>query len=260
MSALSTPAPISLMASAATHVCVEFAIRSDLRYISHQDEIRMLWRALVRADWPIAFSAGFNPRPHINLPLPRSVGMASESELAIVELCEERDAQALFESLAPRMPEDAPLLGVRSGFAAKTAKALRARYEIELANEHQRIVVGKIDEIMRATTLLVSRRANPADPTRTVDIRPFIESLQLDGAHLRLSLACDGQRTARPSEIFMLLDLPVDRYAHHVRRVEVEWNQELRGRTECRRSQERMSFGYQESLNQDHGAAPWNEG
>lgn len=113
---------------------------------------------------------------------------------------------------------------------------------------------------MQAQALPIERRANPSDPARVVDVRPFIESLLMDGALLRLSLHCDGQRTARPSEILMLLELPVDRYAHHVRRVEVEWNQELRGETECRRSEERTCFGNQESLGQARDATSRREG
>ena len=46
----------------------------------------MFDRALVRAQIKLKYSEGFNPRPKLSLPLPRSVGVAAEDDLFCVGL------------------------------------------------------------------------------------------------------------------------------------------------------------------------------
>ena len=77
-----------------------YSLDGDLRFISHHDELRMLVRALTRARWPLAYSQGFNPKPRVVIPLPRSVGMASECVRATVQLKEPAATTELFDQLA----------------------------------------------------------------------------------------------------------------------------------------------------------------
>ena len=50
---------------AATKVRLRFAKRGDLRLVSHHDLMRCLERMLRRANLPMAYSQGFNPRPKV---------------------------------------------------------------------------------------------------------------------------------------------------------------------------------------------------
>lgn len=45
---------------------IKYAKGEEIKFISHLDHIRVLERALRRADLPIAYSQGFNPRPSIS--------------------------------------------------------------------------------------------------------------------------------------------------------------------------------------------------
>ena len=62
-----------------------FQVDGDLRFVSHHDMLRLFRRALARAEVPMRFSQGFNPHPRMSLPLPRPVGMASETEALMIE-------------------------------------------------------------------------------------------------------------------------------------------------------------------------------
>ena len=66
-----------------------FQVDGDLRFVSHQDMLRLFRRALARAEVPVRLTQGFNPHPRMSLPLPRPVGMASEAEVLMIET--ERD-------------------------------------------------------------------------------------------------------------------------------------------------------------------------
>jgi radical SAM-linked protein len=45
---------------------ISFSKKGMIRYISHLDFIRLIYRALRRADLPFMLSEGFNPRPKID--------------------------------------------------------------------------------------------------------------------------------------------------------------------------------------------------
>ncbi|MBN2448399.1 MAG: DUF2344 domain-containing protein, partial [Phycisphaerae bacterium] len=106
MSVLSCPtglhrAPAS---TGKTPVAVEYALTGDLRFLSHHDEMRMLARAAIRARWPIAYSGGFNPIPRLSIALPRPVGLASQCQLAMIQLTHPRPADELRSTLNQSLP------------------------------------------------------------------------------------------------------------------------------------------------------------
>ncbi|GAG44513.1 unnamed protein product, partial [marine sediment metagenome] len=169
-----------------------------LRFISHHDELRMLARALTRAGWPIAYSQGFNPQPRLTLPLPRSVGVASACEWAVVELNEAQAVEKLRESLAATLPTGCDLQHLVALATRATPHPRRALYTVELEPEHATHLGPRLAEVLAAKTLTIERSSAPGKPSRTIDIRPYIETLTLEGRTLSMRLAFMAQRTARP--------------------------------------------------------------
>lgn len=212
---------------AAPRCAIWFAIRDDLKYLSHQDEARVLERAMRRAGWPLKHSEGFNPKPYVSLPLPRPVGVASDCEWAWVELMEVVSPRELYERLAPTMPANAPLSQVHCPVPAAAPQATRVVYEAALPCPPADLS-ARIEALLAETRLLIQRDHGPHKPARPVDLRPFIESLTLDKGVLRCGLLVDRQQTARLAEILKALDLPSDALQPHARRVRVEWNIEAR--------------------------------
>ena len=70
---------------------VKFTRGEEVKYISHLDMLKVFERALRRANIPIAYNKGFNPRPQIVFGLPLSVGVTSESEYADLEIYEKNN-------------------------------------------------------------------------------------------------------------------------------------------------------------------------
>ena len=81
-----------------------FRVEDDKRFLSHHDMMRLWERALRRAALPLRFSQGFNPRPRLSLPEPRSVGIASEAEILEFELADWVNPDAVFERLRGQLP------------------------------------------------------------------------------------------------------------------------------------------------------------
>jgi len=218
--AASTP-PFSL--------AVEYDLSGDLRYLSHHDELRMLARAVTRAAWPVAYSQGFSPRPRIRLPLPRSVGMAARPQLALIDLRARPDPRELYASLARQLPPPCALRAVTPLVGRPTPHARRVSYELSLAPQHAAIARSKVADLLAATTLRVERRSAPHRPQVSVDLRPFVETVEVVGDVLRVQLVVDAQRTARMAEILTKLSLPADAYNHRVCRTQVQWDIDLAG-------------------------------
>lgn len=211
-------------AQSTTRALVEFAVRGDLRFLSHHEEMRVLQRAMIRARWPLAFSQGFNPRPQAALCLPRNLGTASECELAAADLLEAPPAQQLFDQLAPVLPADMPLLRITAPAPRRTMLPLRAVYEVELDDDAARRTAPRVTDFLAQRRIVVQRDYGPLKPKRPADIRPYIETLILDAATLRIELSFEQQRSARASEILTELGLPAGDYEHRIRRCSVEWN------------------------------------
>jgi len=243
-----TPVPMERV-----HMAISFSINGDLRFLSHHDELRMLARALTRAGWPVAYSRGFNPQPRIRVPLPRSVGTASECELAVVELSEPVSCEQLKHSLAAALPEACRPLRVERMTTHARPHPRRMRCVVELNTEHTARLAPRIAELQAAEKIDIERSYGPGKPDRTIDIRPYIEKVTLASRKLVLDLAFIDQRTARPTEVLTKLHLPAETYAHRVRRVEVEWDIELAGRTTDPAGMERNHVGQEESCRaQEH--------
>ncbi len=222
------PSPSPLVAPPAAapprvRAAVEYAIRGDLRFLSHHNEIRLLARAMIRAGWPVRFSGGFNPIPKFSIALPRSVAMASERQLALVELSAERPAESLAAALRGQLPAGAALHGVTTPFPLQTPRISDVTYTIALQAGDEAGLPARIAARLEATSWVVPRRAAPGKPAREIDIRPFVAGIALRNGELQLTLWNLASGAARPGEILVSLGLAEATYGHRVCRANMNW-------------------------------------
>ncbi len=77
---------------------VKYTKVDRMKFISHLELIRVIERALRRADVPLKFTQGYNPHPMISFAAPLSVGVSSEGEYLTVELMDEIEV-AIFQKV-----------------------------------------------------------------------------------------------------------------------------------------------------------------
>jgi radical SAM-linked protein len=227
-------------------------VGGELRFLSHHDELRLLTRAIIRAGWPVAYSRGFNPQPQLRVPLPRSVGTAASGQLILVDLETPRSVQALADSLAAALPVDYRLQNVVAPVPRTTPHAQRVTVAVTLSLEDAERARQQLPELLGRATLCVERRTDQRGATTTIDIRPFIEDIQLDGRELRLHLRVQQQRSARPTEILTELGLAAEAYLHRLRRVDVQWDMAFDGPETRPAPNERKPLGRQDSKEEGH--------
>jgi radical SAM-linked protein len=201
---------------------VRFGIDGDLRFLSHRDTMRLFERALARAGWPVKFTEGFNPRPRLSLPLPRSVGTAGEDEWLIVELAQPIDPSEALRDLARHMPAGIQLLGAEAPTTDASPQPVRVWYEVPLGAPGPELDQA-IEALLAREAFLVTRPEHEGRAAREVDIRPFVEALTRHGERLLMVLRVTPTGAARPTEVLDSLGLPGRDLAHRLRRTRVEW-------------------------------------
>jgi radical SAM-linked protein len=204
-------------------VAIRFAIEGDLRFISHHDTMRMFERALSRAQLPIKYSKGFNPRPRLSLPLPRPLGIASRHELLVVELEEPIRPADVLASLQTQMPVGLSLIEAWD-LPDKMPRPESVAYALELPDDRQAEVAEKIEQLITASTWPMEREA--ARPPKTIDLRSFLAEAVINKGLLKWIFLVTLNGSARPAELLSAVGLDPQEWLHRVQRTAVTWQME----------------------------------
>ncbi|HSW44646.1 MAG TPA: TIGR03936 family radical SAM-associated protein [Phycisphaerae bacterium] len=205
-------------------VAIRFVIQGDLRFISHHDTMRLFERALARARLPVRFSMGFNPRPGISLPLPRPVGVASDDELLVVELCEPTEPSEVVARLARQAPEGMKLLQARYLDTGAAVQPEQVTYEVGFAPEYESAVAAAVGKLLACDQWCIGRRGNQDRADKIVDLRAYLLAASVDGGVLRWTARVTTGGSVRPAEMLSACGLDPASWRHRVRRTEVRWS------------------------------------
>lgn len=198
-------------------------VEGDLRFISHHDMMRLFQRAVARAKLPMKWSEGFNPRPKLNLPLPRPVGMASECDLLVLECEAPVEAGEAFRKLAAQMPPGLVLTNVETGTERVSSQPARVRYRFPPDPPPDPDTASRVRHLLEQETLEIERVAHDTGKVRRFDARPHIHTMRVEGEAVEFELDIFPQGTVRPSEVAGLLGYDADAINHRIQRLEVQW-------------------------------------
>ncbi len=193
---------------------IGLAIEGDLRFLSHRDVMRGMERIANRAKLPLRYSRGFNPRPVLSLPCPRPVGVATRDDRLVFALDDPMDEAELRRRLNSQAPEGLQFLTARLLQGSETPRACRVDYELVLAPDQGRELRRRLEELKTMTTWTVQRRVkggrnrrNDPPTTRTIDIKPMIEEIDIQMDVLHFTCLPQEQKWSKPREVLSLLGL-----------------------------------------------------
>ena len=182
---------------------VRFAKGARLRFISHHDLMRTLERTFRRAGLPVRRTEGHNPGPRIVLLQPLPVGVVSDDEVAEVELHEWLRPAEFEARLAAALPEGLEVRSVRLLRPVRRGQSFAGvEYRARLPGSAE-VTPGRIDNFMASREAVVLR-PRPNESKR-VNVRIYVEGLELSGGELLIRLRTRDGGIARPEEVVAVL-------------------------------------------------------
>ena len=224
---------------------VKFRIQGNLRFLSHAETIKVFQRACARAGIKMRYSQGFNPRPRLSLPLPRSVGVESDGDLLCLwvhnwqQTCETQlqapnsspDTEQFRAKLIAQLPGGCELLSVSTARGKNSFQPTLATYilaiEPKYINEKFKI---KIKDLLASNSLQLQRRMNAKNSKfKNVDVRPFLKSIDLKDENVIVRCKISSAGAIRVDEILKLLELDVEKLTAPIKRTNVQWQEKIKG-------------------------------
>ena len=211
---------------------IEFRVCGNLRFLSHAEMVRVFQRACVRAGIKLSYSKGYNPRPKLSLPLPKSVGIEVDDDLLCILMRTDTAAQnasdtcaGITTELSRQLPDGVELLTVETAGAKTSIHPCRATYLIAVREE---CMDGELKS--RIKSLLASKNLNLQRQTglkssrpKTVDVKPFLKSMEFSETDIAVECEISSSGSIRVDEVLRLLELDADKLAAPIRRTNVQW-------------------------------------
>jgi radical SAM-linked protein len=191
-----------------------FSKGGEIKYISHLDLLRAWERALRRAELPLAYSRGFNPRPKLSFAAALAVGFTGRMEMLDVFLEQHLGLRQCASRVQAQLP-----IGLRLQSISEVATELPSLPSLVTAAEYEVLVwseQGLDDTNARLQGLLavesIPRRRERPDGVRAYDLRPLIDGLWLASAHagtavVGMRLRAGSKGTGRPDEVMNALSM-----------------------------------------------------
>ncbi|MHB8681804.1 MAG: TIGR03936 family radical SAM-associated protein [Acidimicrobiales bacterium] len=195
-------------------VRLRFSKLGRLRWTSHRDVARVWERTMRRAGLPLAYTAGFSPRPQLSFGLALPTGCESVAEYLDAALRDDVDAEALPGRLDPLLPEGMAVLAaavLEPGTGSLQQDVTSCTWDIELPEVAPALLDDAVQRALGAASLPVNRSRKGRQEID--DLRPSILVLTAleagDGGSRLFAELATRPRGVRPSELGEALGLPL---------------------------------------------------
>ncbi len=202
-------------------VRVTFGKVGMTRFIGHLDLAKAWERVLRRAEIPLEYTQGFNPRPRMQFAAALPVGVTSEDERVDIWLTERLAGDFPDEWIArlnAASPAGLPvyaLAEVPIKAAALPTLVTSAEYVITPQDP-----ALPLDELAgRAAALLAADRIERVRNKKSYDLRPLILDLAVADGALVARLVAGDRGTGRADELIDALGVRMEQVAVHRRRI-----------------------------------------
>jgi radical SAM-linked protein len=211
---------------------IKFKIGGSLRFLSHAETVKLFQRACVRADINMQYSRGFNPRPRLSLPLPRTVAVESDDDLLCLRVNRDMNEPQVtdYESrikdkLSGHLPRDCELLSVEVAEANASFQPATATYIFTVPPGYLNAEVkAAVEALLEGESCHLRRRMGAKHPKfKNVDVRPFLKSIKTDDTTIVVECNISSAGTIRVEEILKLLTLNAEKLSAPIRRTSVQW-------------------------------------
>ena len=189
---------------------ITFGKFDTLVYTSNLDIAKLWERVLRRANLPILYSAGFNPRPRIALATALPLGFSSECEILDVSLRESISLDGVIERLTSASPPGLRIykmveVPVRSPALPTLVRSSEYRIRLD-DNIDTNMVRERIQTLIESASFDQQRERK--GKAITVNVRPLIHAIRMENEkELIVHLVVGAEGNMRPDELMEALGL-----------------------------------------------------
>lgn len=149
-------------------------------YISHLDLVRAMQRAFKRANAPVWYTQGYNPRIYLNFPLALSLGVSSRTEFMDFAVVEDIDSDELKDMLNAAMPEGLKILRIFEPVHSNKDIGF-AEYSIDFYSADAGKAAAALEAMMSMAAIETDKRSK-SKGTVKIDIKPHLDIICTDAA------------------------------------------------------------------------------
>jgi radical SAM-linked protein len=183
---------------------IRFRKAGDLRFLSHHDLMRLFERMLRRAGLPFRSTQGFHPKPKMQFASALALGIVGHEEVLEVEFDDAVPADDVQQRLVAQSLPGLQILSVCSIPTKLKGQGRRATYFVPLDSTAHPQLTQRINEFLAAPACWLERTRPHA---KRIDIRPYVEQLELRDAGLTMTLQITPNGAARAEEVLQALGL-----------------------------------------------------
>ncbi len=166
----------------------------------------LIERAVRRAGLPVAMSEGFNPRPRIAFPSALALGISSEDEVISLQLSEWLSPAEISRRLTPQLIPGITLTRIEPLRNKLSAQVKSEQYRIIFNDTSLTLSPEQIKNLLNQPEIIITR-TRPGDLPKKINIKLYLQKIELDQRALIVTLKITPQGTARPEEVLIALGL-----------------------------------------------------
>jgi len=191
-----------------------FAKKTAIKYISHLDLVLAWERALRRAQIPLAYSQGYNPRPKMQFASGLPLGTTGAAEMMDIIVTESLDRSQTLEHIKAALPMGLTLHSIEEiplKWPAMQPQLRQANYRVVVETDlPAEALTQRIETLLAAEEIMETRRRK--GKIETFDMRPWLHQLQLErleagDATLQMRVTAGQSGNLRPESVLKALGL-----------------------------------------------------
>lgn len=189
-----------------------------MKFISHLDLVRLMQRALRRADVSMVFSQGFNPHPKLSFATALSVGVSSEGEYMDVEIKDFIELEIFKEKINHSLPDGIKIIQCKyidPKAAALMASIDYSSYLVRLRLENpiqENAIKANLEHFTSLEEIRIHKKTNKRnnEKEKEINIRTYIHSVEIfslaeEELILKMVLATGSRGNVKPDAVVQSL-------------------------------------------------------
>ncbi len=145
------------------------------KFISHLDLVRVVTRAIRRAEIPIVYSQGFNPTPRLSFALPLSLGQESEMEMMNFKVEPDMSPGEVMQRLKKQLPDG---LILKEAYVPEDIKGDELQYARYLISIEDAFDVKSARECFLRDEISLIKKTKSGE--KLTDIKPLIKEITVE--------------------------------------------------------------------------------